>query len=205
MLPHANAPFHSATTSLPLPSSLPHMLDTFSFGNCTIEADFPTSHCLPSLWFWLLIAFFFASIGFSVIGVLKLIQYCRMRQGRPDVYFHEFGLRGRLEAGTSSLQWSDRERWVDLEQRAWLYSPDPEMGAGMQRLPRPSMEHEVSAEEEFPLARPPKWFQKMKGMAAKDSDEDLACKARWNQENFWSHSLRSKHSREKPLRSLSVP
>ena len=210
MLPHAEAPFRSATTVLPHPSSFPQMIGTFSFGNCTDDPNFPTSHCLPSLWFWLLVAFFFASVGFSVIGALKLIQCCRMRQGRPDVYFGWTG--GVLEAGTSSLQWNERERWVDLEQRAWLYSPNPQAAFERTRsgneVTRSSIEMEQMATEDggFPLAQPPKWFQKMKVPTAKGSDADLARKSHSNQGDILSpHFFRPEHSRKQPLRSLSVP
>ena len=104
------------------------ILDDLSFGNCSAAQQFPTAHCLPVLWFWWFTAFFFAAFGFALIGAMKIIRCYLMSKGRKDVYFNEFSFLtrhrgGRVEAGTSSIQSS--EQWIDIEQRAALYSPDP--------------------------------------------------------------------------------
>ena len=220
MLPHAKVPFRSNITNLPLPPSLPESLDTFSFGNCTSNPDFPTSHCIPSLWFWLLITFFFAAIGFSIIGVLKLIQCYRMRQRRLDVYLDglEGCTGGKVEAGTSSLPWSQRERWVDLEQRAWLYSPNP--GATFDRIKDLSegetakkqtklsfeMNKDAKIEDDVRLAKPPGRLSDIKCLEMQNPTADFASGPRRNGRpklainGFWPE-----HSSARPPRSMSMP
>jgi len=65
---------------------------------------------------------------------MKLRRCYQLSKGRKDVYFNEFEflapqvLRGGcVGAGTSSVMRG--EQWVDIEQRALLYSPDPRAGA----------------------------------------------------------------------------
>lgn len=136
MILHPNDPFQSSgAASHVSPSHVPTTFDNLSLGNCTRNASFPTSHCLPSLWLWWFIALFFAALGISTIAFMKLMRWYKMHQGKLDVYFDNFDLAsergGRVEAGTSSLRWSEQEGWVDIEQRALLYSPDPRAGTNM--------------------------------------------------------------------------
>ena len=86
--------------------------------------------------------------------------------------------------GTSSILGRERERWVDIEQRAALYSPDPEAavlrakGTRTQRGVTTQKEVELAEEVEpateeddyFTLARPPTWFRELKGRDPKDTE-----------------------------------
>ena len=93
------------------------------------------------------------------------------------------GIRGGMvEIGTSSIVGLERERWVDIEQRAALYSPDPKAavvranGTRSQRGVVTPKEVELAKKESsrtgeedyFTLARPPSWFRDRKGHDPKD-------------------------------------
>jgi hypothetical protein len=110
------------------------LLSSFSFGTCAPTQDFPTLSCLPALWLAFFAACVFAALGFGVILVMKLRRCYQLSRGRKDVYFNEVEflapqvLRGGcVGAGTSSMLRG--EQWVDIEQRALLYSPDPRAAA----------------------------------------------------------------------------
>ena len=117
---------------------------------------------------------------------MKILR-CVIR--RKDNHFNTSsprgGIRGgRIDLGTSSIVGRERERWVDIEQRAALYSPDPEAAvvrAGGIRTQRGfttwkeggpvEEESRVAGEEEyFKLARPPSWFRGRKGCDLKDME-----------------------------------
>lgn len=65
---------------------------------------------------------------------MVMIRNYLIFHGRKDTYFNEFDFLlphrgGNIEAGTSSVtharDYVGRERWVDIEQRAQMYSPNP--------------------------------------------------------------------------------
>ena len=116
-----------------LPPTMSHsssILDTLSPGTYAPDQAFPTTHCLPALWLLWLIAVVLAALGFAIIGVMKISRYCQISPGREDVYFNDFWLGmshrgGNIGAGTSGILTEDGERYIDIEQRAALYSPCP--------------------------------------------------------------------------------
>lgn len=100
-----------------------------------------------------------------------------MSKGKRDVYFDDFGFSarhfrgGNLGAGTSSIVM--KEEWVDIEQRAQLYSPNPRAAASRAKetarltFERRESEGEiiaspvVSNEVSYPLTVPPDWFREL--------------------------------------------
>lgn len=152
-------------------------LNNFSIGSCIPSQEFPTLSCLPALWLAYFAACVFSALGFGLIGIMKLRRCYQISKGKRDVYFDDFRFPARqyrggtLGAGTSSILM--REEWVDIEQRAQLYSPDPMAAASRARetarLKFEERESEgegmgspvVSNEDSNPLAVPPDWFRKL--------------------------------------------
>jgi len=152
-------------------------LDNFSIGSCIPGQELPTLSCLPALWLAFFAACVFAALGFGLIWIMKLRRCYRMSKGKRDVYFNEFEFSarhhqgGNLGAGTSSIVM--REEWVDIEQRAQLYSPNPLAAAFRAKETPKSMfakreaeeervvSPEVSNEDSYPLAVPPDWFREL--------------------------------------------
>jgi len=150
-------------------------LDNFSIGNCSPDQGYPTLWCLPALWLAFFAACVFAALGFGLIWIMKLRRCYQMSKGRRDVYFNEFEFfarhhqGGSLEAGTSSILM--REEWVDIEQRAQLYSPNPMAAAFKAKGPtrsrfagkgveeKSAVSAVVSNDDSYPPAVPPDWFR----------------------------------------------
>lgn len=152
-------------------------LDNFSIGSCISGQEFPTLSCLPALWLAFFASCIFAALGFGLIWIMKLRRWYRMSKGKRDVYFDDFEFPARhyrgenLETGTSSIVM--KEEWVDIEQRAQLYSPVPLAGtfraqeiakpmfAGSEREGESITQPVVSNEDKYPLTVPPDSFRKL--------------------------------------------
>ena len=192
-----------STMALPTATPTPiNIWDTMSFGNCTSTQEYPSLHCLPALWFWWFTAMFFVCLGLSLLAVLKILRCVIRRNGYKDVYHNAFeptraSQGGMIGLGTSSIAGRERERWVDIEQRAALYSPDPEAAvarANSIRTQRGVVTHKeikfaeeellVAGEEDyFTLARPPSWFRERKGRDAKDTERSLTSENAFHSES----------------------
>lgn len=153
------------------------LFDDLSFGSCSPGQQTLTANCLPALWLCGFIAITLALLGFAMICATKLIRTHLLSKGTEDDYFHRFGFLhqrkgGCIEAGTSSIRWC--EQYIDIEQRALLYSPTPHAaGSGMNGL-RQTVVFEASdyagaeveavkiEEDTKVLAIPPDWFRKLK-------------------------------------------